>query len=691
MTLIRLVVAVVLAVSLGGAAPAWAHAGLVASSPSPGIGLPQAPGAVVLRFSEPLNYSFSSIEVVGESREPATVGPTLPVGGDARAMRRKLGLLRPGRYTVSWVSVSAVDGHALRGTYSFGIGTAAAGDERVENTPQASEGWLGLLARMISLYGLSLWTGHALLARVAARAGVPPSRLGMLGRLGPALALAGAGGWLAVSALRLGGSFAAAGPLLASSASGRWRAGLLAASGLGVLLPPRLLVYAVPAAAAVLAEAASGHAAAAPIPTLAVLSFALHLAAVGVWVFAVAAAAAAGDRLVDALRALSPYAIGAAGAVAVTGVANAALELSTPRDLIASGYGRALLAKTAVFVLMASFGLTHHLRRRRVSVAPHTVRGPVRKELAAAALAFALATALVGFPNPPREERSSEKITRVDPVLTRLAARDAISVAAASGPFVVGLTVLPPQPGEVEVRLQVLGVEAGDALRDARVRATSGERVVDLPLDACPQLGCFAGRGTLAAPGAWRFDVAVDSNRGPLEVSLPVPLPAEDALAELERVITSMQRLRAVRMGEVLRGSVGGEAVVSEYQYEAPDRFAFTLRDVVRITIGNRLFRREGRDRTWEVEETVAFRWPAGHYELLWGRPAAVRMLGREEVDGVESIVVAFVRPDLPAWFRLWVGVSDGLVRREEMFAEGHLMEHVYRDFNQGVDIAPPA
>ncbi|MGH2659389.1 MAG: hypothetical protein ACRDHS_06930 [Actinomycetota bacterium] len=36
-------------------APAGAHAGLVASTPSPGIGLPQAPGAVVLRFSEPLN------------------------------------------------------------------------------------------------------------------------------------------------------------------------------------------------------------------------------------------------------------------------------------------------------------------------------------------------------------------------------------------------------------------------------------------------------------------------------------------------------------------------------------------------------------------------------------------------------------------------------------------------------------
>ena len=54
------------------------------------------------------------------------------------------------------------------------------------------------------------------------------------------------------------------------------------------------------------------------------------------------------------------------------------------------------------------------------------------------------------------------------------------------------------------------------------------------------------------------------------------------------------------------------------------------------------------------------------------------------------SYVVTFVRPDLPGWFRLWVGVEDGLVRRELMLAEGHLMDHRYWDFNAPLDVRPP-
>jgi hypothetical protein len=69
----------------------------------------------------------------------------------------------------------------------------------------------------------------------------------------------------------------------------------------------------------------------------------------------------------------------------------------------------------------------------------------------------------------------------------------------------------------------------------------------------------------------------------------------------------------------------------------------------------------------------------------------AVRLLGSEEVEGAPSRVVAFLRPDLPAWFRIWVGAEDGLVRREQMLAEGHLMDHWYRDFNAPVEIPAPA
>jgi hypothetical protein len=65
--------------------------------------------------------------------------------------------------------------------------------------------------------------------------------------------------------------------------------------------------------------------------------------------------------------------------------------------------------------------------------------------------------------------------------------------------------------------------------------------------------------------------------------------------------------------------------------------------------------------------------------------------VGNEVVDDVPSHIVAFARPDLPAWFRIWVGDADGLVRREEMLAESHLMVHTYSDFDRVGSLAAPA
>ena len=68
----------------------------------------------------------------------------------------------------------------------------------------------------------------------------------------------------------------------------------------------------------------------------------------------------------------------------------------------------------------------------------------------------------------------------------------------------------------------------------------------------------------------------------------------------------------------------------------------------------------------------------------------AARLLGTETVNGVPSQVIAFIRPDVPAWFRVWVSQSDGLVLREEMRAEGHIMDHTFADLNGPMTIEPP-
>jgi hypothetical protein len=397
-------------------------------------------------------------------------------------------------------------------------------------------------------------------------------------------------------------------------------------------------------------------------------------------------------RTAAALAAFTPAAVGAAVLVATTGLANAGLQLSAPGDLFSTGYGWALLDKGAVLLAMVVLGMVHLRARADGALVDTAVRFPLRLEAGAATIGLVVATVLVGFPNPPREVAAAERREEPKRALARLADREALSVAEAWGPFVVGLSLLPPAPGPVEVRLHVLGVEAGDGLRDARLvgRLDATTARFETALRPCGT-GCFAGEATIPAEGRWRLEATVGSNRGRIAVASDVPLPASPANAEFARAIDAMQTLSSVRMEERLQASTEGPVVLSRYRYQAPDAFAFEVNDSSQITIGTTNYRREGEGAPWKASSGgIAFRWPGASFRQFWGRGVAVRLLGTEEVDGVPSRVVAFLRPDLPAWFRISIGVDDGLVRRELMLAEGHLMEHRYWDFNVPLDLRPP-
>lgn len=110
-------------------------------------------------------------------------------------------------------------------------------------------------------------------------------------------------------------------------------------------------------------------------------------------------------------------------------------------------------------------------------------------------LGYAFSSAIQVFVSPPR------------PPSGWAAAGYARSVwPQGSGSFVVALSVLPPTPGPVELRLQVLGVEAGDGLRDARADGTSdGGAQLEAVLHPCGT-GYFSGRATIGAEGRWRLE-----------------------------------------------------------------------------------------------------------------------------------------------------------------------------------------
>jgi hypothetical protein len=143
-------------------------------------------------------------------------------------MQRKLGFVRPGEYRVRWTTVSRIDNHTLKGSYTFGVGRATEGAERLADSPLDSEGLLGLVGRFVGLGGLSLWAGMAVLGGTALRAGVRPEALARLGRWAPIAALGGMALAAMSAAVVASGSPSRVSAFLLDSRSGQLRLVLLA-------------------------------------------------------------------------------------------------------------------------------------------------------------------------------------------------------------------------------------------------------------------------------------------------------------------------------------------------------------------------------------------------------------------------------------------------------------------------------
>ncbi len=99
------------------AAPALAHADLVASTPEDGEVLAVPPTAVELTFSEGLDAGKSSFRLIGPDGDVGT-GKAPKDGATTMALE---GLaLGPGDYRIKWTSV-AEDGHIERGSLAFTV------------------------------------------------------------------------------------------------------------------------------------------------------------------------------------------------------------------------------------------------------------------------------------------------------------------------------------------------------------------------------------------------------------------------------------------------------------------------------------------------------------------------------------------------------------------------------------------
>jgi len=258
----------------------------------------------------------------------------------------------------------------------------------------------------------------------------------------------------------------------------------------------------------------------------------------------------------------------------------------------------------------------------------------------------------------------------------------------------VALTISPPRPGPIHARVQVLGSARADRVHrvalDGTAAAGSGSAFAVALRSMGP--GVFVGSARIDVAATWTLAASLSTDHGVVHVTVTVPLPAPDATAELHRAITAQQHLASARVHETLQSAETAPVIVADYRFRAPDTFAFTTQGSDEVDIGSHSYRRDAPSQPWTLADTgFPFRWPAPYFRQFWGAGVAARIVGSATVDGVPSVIVAFARPDLPAWFRIWVGDTDGLVRREEMLAEGHVMQHTYSDFDRVPAITPPS
>jgi copper transport protein len=370
--------AVVVSVLLTMARPTatLAHSLLTSSVPAANSSVKTAPTAISLVFTEPPDPKLTSVQVLDAAGGSHTAGKAQPVAGSPQTLRVPLGKLADGVYTVAWRTVSMTDGHATAGSFAFSVGVAAPTGATQASVTGGGGGTADISATTVAsrwlLYlGLVALLGAAVATELSGR------------RRGP-LRWFAVGAWavaLVASVLLVASQAADAGvsigdlPGTSLGSTAIARVVPLLAAGLLFLVPRTggrrdaivtRLIGAM-AAAAMLVEAVSSHAASAAIAPLQIAVSWLHFATAGVWLGGLAGIllllrGAPTEERAGLVRRFSRWATAGIALVAITGAVRAISELTSPADLITTDYGRLILLKTALLAVVAALAAVNHFR-----------------------------------------------------------------------------------------------------------------------------------------------------------------------------------------------------------------------------------------------------------------------------------------------------------------------------------------
>ena len=557
-TLLALVCAWALALALPGLVRA--HTELIGSEPADGASLESGADRVRLSFNEPIEPEFYSLQVFTQDRARVDRRDARVPPDNVAALEASLPELPTGVYTVVW-RVLSIDGHVVRGVFSFTVGAGVAPtpgarfvvEEAVPTLFGASVRWWTFLASLI-LVGGFLFVPLALRpAAVAAKVGAPdverlarrflwvawPSviLLFALGLAGLVIQAAEATGtplaevlqgqavtrllvgtkygalWLIRTGLVIGVLFAV---VAISATGGRGSAAWWAGALIG--------------AATLLTISAGGHASAVPTWTALVVGADwLHLLAAAVWTGglamlalvtpSVARVVTSGGRRAFLAALVRRFSVLAGVSVAIlvgSGLYASLIHVPSWQALLDTAYGAALSGKLILFVPLIALGAVNLL-----VLGPRFVRavGARRPATGAAGLGAFRAVVLGEVALVVAVLAVTGLLTILPPATTMPPEGQPFRDTQVAGGRTVELAVTPNQAGtntvEVAVR-DAQGRPASDVgqvtLAMSHLQMEMGERrVTTEPLGE----GRFRAQGGyLSMTGPWRVEARVATGAG---------------------------------------------------------------------------------------------------------------------------------------------------------------------------------
>ncbi|MDQ4143252.1 MAG: copper resistance protein CopC [Actinomycetota bacterium] len=571
-------------------AKASAHANIASSEPAAGSRLERSPGAVVITFTEPVEPSFSSMQVLDSGGRSVT-GKGRITSRSPSSLSIPVSDLPQGVYTVSWRAFSRVDGHTTAGSFSFGVGVSpteappAAASEGTAKTSREE-----IAGRWLFLLGLVATLGGCLATGLIFRRPPPEVRGLVVTMLIPAFV------GLAVLADAQRSAAGVGWAQFFDAFIGRavvWRAAGLLPAVIAVAAPPSwgpgrrkplFLLAALGASVTAFVHTAAGHAAGSPgIPQLQIAQQWVHIVAAGIWIGGLAAliVGVRGEPDEEKGAAVKRFSLSAGVAVlvvAVTGVLRAADSLSGWGDLLSTTYGQAVSIKAGLWVALALLGAIN--RYRHVPAAGARLKGlrwVSTGELALATLAIGSA-AMLGSVPPTASTAASGSVRP----LTVTGTDFGTSIRAR-------LEVSPGSAGPNQFTLQLRDYDTEepiDATASLRFTSLDDPTIADstLPLRKLDEGTYEAAGANLSSPGRWEVTALVQR--------------AGDAKQIVLRVVTRCAAQAAPAGGQPTIYTIPFPSGSSAQGYVDPGREGF---NEVHLT----LFDRQGRE--MEVGDTALF------------------------------------------------------------------------------------